>query len=582
MPTASFNAPFAGLFAALGQAKGRPEAPSDGWAALRRTLIETTAADFDYEGELAAHLSRVTTAVHSVPRRRIDLYTDTVVRHMDHAAAALLYRRDGGWVQASFRELHEQTARLAALWVRHGVQPGARIALVGAPGPGLWIPLLAAFRLGATPIVFPSGVGRGYIDRRLAAAPPDAIAVDGHHWTSADREAFAVRGPIVPVQAPSGVVADAGQSVHGYAPDAPIVEVHGGFAPEPEQAVPVPAAALWTRLATDATFVLPLRPGSTIAAPGLEPSRHPLLFLATLFAGATWVQASIDDLVAEPIRLDIAGVSVRCRDAVISGKLTPKGWARWFKDPSEPYEWSAWRQFEATLAAVTPAPMGQNILFSPTLGGAALFSPPTPSVDLDVLFTPGLDWVLEEPATPGQATEAPAGVLAIQGVSAASTGRIVLSDTGGSYLFSGSMLGGRNATALPVRELSALAGTHPVVDAAVVLSTPDPQLLNAVTTTLLVFVDPARDPRPVAPLLEAALKETIRRDMGAAYLPDRIVAAPLTPRRIEGAVDVQWCRFQLQTGGLRKMTNSETYRLTSLLRRWGETASGSVPRKDSN
>ena len=566
----SSESPLSSVVRALRAVAGGPTTHPEQWTELRRVISQTANEQFDYAAALTAHLGLTTVAVRSVPSRRINLYADLVIRHLDHQCAAI-HRRSRRWVEISFRELHEETARLATLWARAGMGYGARIALAIPPGPLLWVAVLACMRLGATAVLFPPGVGRGFVDRRLSASPPDAIAVDTDHWRAGDCESFAEHCGLIPARAPTGVVANLGGRSHGYEPDDPVVAVYGGFAPEPEQSVILSASTLWTRLATDAALILPVHPGAKVAALGMEPTRHPLLFATVLFGGGTWVEASIEALIEDPLRLDVVGVGVACRDAVLRDGLVPRGWNSWFKDPSEPYEWQAWRNFESILRAATANPVGQNLVFSSALGGTVLFSPPLPTVDLDVVPSPGLDWVLEEPAAPGQVTEARAGVLAVRegAQPAEATGRIVLSDPGVAYLYSGSLLQGRNATALPVRELSALLRSHPVVDDAVILSGPSGALLNGVSVTAVVFVDPARDPGPVAPLITETLNELIRRQMGEAYLPDRIVAVPLTPRRVDGAVDAEWCRFQLQTGGLAKMANSEVHRLTSLLRRWG-------------
>jgi len=559
------------LAQAIANTKLAPAAAPERWTTLRRCLRATASGDIDYDAALAQHWKRGAIPVRSEPGRRIDLYADTIARHLELGTPAAIFRKDGKWHSASFLEMHEASGRLATLWVRSGVGPGVRVAIIAPPGPVLWVAMLTCLRLGATAVVFPPDVGQGYISRRLAANPPDAMAVDLSCWTQVDVESFAAHGPTLPAFASPGVVSGRGRGSFGYASDDVVAEVHGGYAPEPGTAVGLTARAAWVRLATDAKLTFSILPGVSFAACGLEPSRHALLFLTALFGGGTWVQASVGDLESDPIRLDIVGVGVSCRDAVIDGRLRPVGWRRWFKDPSEVYDWSSWRSFESVLKATTSGSVGQNILYSSTLCGAALFSPPMPTVDLDVLPTPGIDWVLEEPSAPGQVTEARAGVLAVRDsvYTSEAIGRAVLSDLGVAYLFSGSLLGGSNATAVPAEELSALLRTHPLVDEAAVFCGPSGVMLNAVTTTFVVFVDPARNPDPVASVLDEALRQMVLRDMGEVYLPDRIVAVPLTPRRHDGVVDIEWCRFQLQTGGLKKMVQSDIYRLTSLLRRWG-------------
>lgn len=542
----------------LGSAWARSDLP-----ATRELLRSTYAAPEAYDRALMDHLNATGLQLRSQVRR-IDLFGDLVGRHLAQPRAFVFaHASEETWRELSYRELDEETARLATSWLRKGLQAGARLALLTPPGPKTWLALLTALRLGVTPVVFPFGAGRGYIRRRLLAHRPAAVATGEEVAAALDIDLLEV-----PVRAPPGLPPTGGLS-HRFEALAPALEVHSGFQPAVDGGVSISAGQLASRLGTDAFLTFQLRAGMRMAAPGLEPSRHQTLPLACLFAGATWVEASGTLLEERPTPVELMGVSTDLRDRVLEHRVKPKGWRRWFKDPSEPHDWSAWRAFENALPKET---RGQNVVYASALGGALLSSPPTEGLNLEVLPSPGLPWVLEEPGVPGQPTESPSGVLALsEGQLGVSTlGRFLLSDAGDSYMYSGSLLPGPRGTDLPAVEIESVAEGHPIVDAAVLLVNPDPGRFNAVTSTLLLFVDPAREPEPVAPHLARTVEDMIRRDMGFRYVPDRVVAHPLTPRYLEsGLIDREWCRFQQQTGGLTRRRRSEIHRLTSLLRRWG-------------
>lgn len=532
-------------------------------SALRELLSFTYESSETYSRALIDHLNGAGLQLRSQVRR-IDLYGDLVGRHLSQPRAFVFARRaQEGWRELSYAELDEEAGRLATAWLRRGLEAGARVALLTPPGPTSWLPLLTAFRLGMTPVIFPPGAGRGYQRRRLLAFPPAAVV--GDEETAA---ALNIEVPRVPASAPPGLPLAGGLS-HRFEAAAPALEVHSGFQPDVENGVFVSAGQLAARLGTDALLTFQLRSGTRMTAPGLEPSRHQTLPLVCLFAGATWIEASLELLEERSTPVEVIGVSLDLRDRVLEGRVQPKGWRRWFKDPSEPHDWNAWRAFEDRMPETT---RGQNVIYASALGGALLSSTPRKRLNLEVLPSPGLPWVLEEPGVPGQATESRSGVLALSDASidASATGRFLLSDVGDGYMYSGSLQPGPCGTTLPALEIESVAEDHPIVDAAVLLVVPDSGRFNAVTSTLLAFVDPAREPEPAAPHLARAIEDMIRRDMGPRYVPDRIVAHPLTPRYLDsGLVDREWCRFQQQTGGFARRRRSEIYRLTSLLRRWG-------------
>lgn len=519
-----------------------------------------------FEAELLPSLTRAGIPLRGALGRRVDPYAELVGRHLDCPTPALVFpARGGGWREASFRELHAETARLVTLWRRVGVRAGHRIAVPARADPIGLVPLLTALRLGATAVCLTGPGGTPALERlRLEAARPDFSALPETAWDEV---------PTLPAQAHPGTIAEEGMGTAQFEADAPCLELwDAGFTPgEP---VFVPARQLLVRLAADTLIAVQPQPGWRMAAPGVEPNRHfPVLPLLALFSRATWVSCDLATLIEHPLDLHWVGVDASTRDAVLDGTLPTRGWRRWWRDPSEPLDWATLQRLSALLAGQNV--LGQNLHFSSGLGGSLLFGPPELAPALEVFPSPGLPYGLEEPGAPGQLTENPTGVLAgrdgLFGLGA--SGRSLVSAVGSSFVFAGSALPGRFATAFPVHDVVRVAKSHPSIEEAVVVVSPLPGVLNGTRVDLIGFVDPSRDPDPVADLLAAALFERLEHEIGPTARPDRALAFPLWPRRTEtGEIDLEWCRFQLSTGGLRAKSRDPIFRLGAMLRRWADQA----------
>lgn len=558
----------------VGSTAGYLDRMAEGWGrwsksrgGFREALEASWSEPEAFAAALPYHLERRGLPLLESPgARRQDVYGSLVTRHLARRGVALIHpARPTGWTEVGYADLHATTARLAVLWLREGVRPGAQITLVLPPGPSLLVGLLTALRLGLTPSVL-LPLGRGFVSRRLAIRPPEFIA-----HRPEDANLVGATAIPLPVTSATSVLTERSGPSATYPSEAPVLEVFSPFSMD-LQPVTLTAGQLLFRLGVDAALTLRPRPGDRIAAPLCDPLQHqPLLPLMVLFAGATYVEAPLSRLVAEPLEIHLVGVNSEVRDRVARGEISPLGWRRWFKSPAEPFAWEAWRSFGENLAR--RGILGQNLLLAPGFGGALLFSPPTAEPHLEVLPAPGLSWMLAEPGAFRQETAARAGVLAPRAPTddvLGTFGAFLIGDAGDNFLFSGSFLAGRAGTTYPAREVSAVVSRgHPAVDGAAAIIQPDASTLNGARVTMVLFTHPLQDPSSVLDALARTVRRVIEQDMGSAFLPDRVLAFPIAPRWAGPfEVDLEWCRFQLLTGALEARSRNEIFRLTSLLRRW--------------
>jgi hypothetical protein len=275
-----------------------------------------------------------------------------------------------------------------------------------------------------------------------------------------------------------------------------------------------------------------------------------------------------DDDLLRSLRLSTVGVTHRVRDRIMQDDVRMAGWRRWFKNPAAPYDWGSWSSFSAKAKAAHLE--GQNVLVSASYGGALLFSPPTLEPGLEVLPAPGIPWMLAESLTSPNPTSSDSGVLVSTEPDApeAAVGRFLLGDLGHGMFLAGSADEGKAGTTYPAEEVVAVAERHPAVDGASVVVNRGVRTLNSARIVLLLFVDPASDPRPSQGRLIQEVEESLRVEMGQDNLPDQLRVYPLAPRLTEdGGLDHDWCRWQFLTGQLQMKASDELFRLTSLARR---------------
>lgn len=508
-------------------------------------------------------------SIASRPDFSTSFYQDLVTRHLGRGAQALVYRDPiAGWQELSYEDLHEQSARLAATWITAGVTPGQRVALVMPVGGPLALCMLTALRLGLVTVYLPP-VGRSFVQQRLQAAAPDRLVLTSGYaaWLGVAQEMTLPDAP-----AP-GAVPQLGLPPHGYAPTDPALEVFPLFGPASVSPISRGAQPLLMRLATDAELVLGLRNSDRVLAPDLDPRQYqPALLLTTLFAGACFVQAGAraleDEALAARLRPTVVGVNPALRERILEGVVSTSGWRRWFKNPTDVYDWQRWETFAKRMTGT--GVWGQNLVVSAAYGGSILFGPPQPEPRLDVLPSPGMAWSLAESTLGRTVSSSDSGVLICDEPDAAeqTVGRFVMGDSGPTLFAAGSADEGRGGTTYPIEEIVAAAELHPAVDCASVVVNRAVRLMNDARIVLLIFVDPSRDPRSTTGKLVDEIQELLRIEMGERLAPDQLRVYPLCPKRTEDdATDHNWCRWQFLTGELQLKADDELFRLMSMARR---------------
>ena len=537
-----------------------------------RPLLEDAAANPDqFEFSVQNYISTYDTPLRSEPGRHYDMYSDLVLRHLSTEHPVL--RKQVGRTCSEFTRanIHEASGRLATLW-RRVVHEGTRVALVARDDLLIIIALVTGFRLGLR-MSFVPHLGKSFVENRLRLLEPEAVVFDDHSLLNAQARR---QWPSLPIRAPLSTPR-AVERTFAYKPDDVVLDVISTFSSD-LRVVSLTSRQLHSRLAVDTALILGLHPGHCFASLDAVPIQNtPVLQLAVLFGGATWVSLLDTSVLRDSApKLHHVVMSAEARDEVLRGDWSPQGWHRWFKNPSEPYEWSPWKDFGYILASKNC--LGQNLLVSASHGGCLLFSQASDDPGLRVQPSPGLSWMLEEPGMPGQPTLSGTGVLTLSRLGAtpvpcppSQIGNFLLSDMKGHFLFSGYLRAGRYGLALPNKELSASIRSLPAVDDAVVITNPISGLLNGFRSSLVVFVDPASDPQPVSERLRSIIKSKAMVELGSQHLPDQILIYPLTPRRDNsGEVDLAWCTWQLQSGGFETKLRKDSHRLISLLRRWTE------------
>ncbi len=152
------------------------DAPGDFWSAF------LTFADVRFAGSLQPALvdpDRMPGAKW-FPNVRLN-YAENLLRRRDEAPALVFWNERGRQSVVTFRELYEQTARLARRLQEWGVQPGDRVAALLPNMPQAIVILLAAASLGATFSSCSPDFGvSGIVDRFGQIAPKVLFVADGY------------------------------------------------------------------------------------------------------------------------------------------------------------------------------------------------------------------------------------------------------------------------------------------------------------------------------------------------------------------------------------------------------------------
>jgi hypothetical protein len=240
----------------------------------------------------------------------------------------------------------------------------------------------------------------------------------------------------------------------------------------------------------------------------------------------------------------------------------------WLRDAAEPLDWERWDSLSAQLAA--RGCLGMNLVLNAAFGGSLLFSPPRLRPDLiAVLPAPGQPWQLADLLGSGQPSHEDHGLYSALGEDSLkeTCGAFLLSRSRGGYLLAGSPRPNVRGQTYPLLEVVTVVEAQPAVRGASVVLSPASRPLQPTRVSLLVFVDPSREPSQVASELQPELEQRLDLELGTRYRPHAMYFYPLTPRRTaEGGVDHDWCRWQFISGTLDRKSQDELFRLLAHVR----------------
>jgi hypothetical protein len=300
----------------------------------------------------------------------------------------------------------------------------------------------------------------------------------------------------------------------------------------------------------DGVWLLGLDGGQSVAAPGFcETQEKVPLVLATLAAGGTWLESSLESSCSDPgpllDRAPVLGVHDRLRDL-----LPPRRLRRWFRNPAAEPAHDQWARF----ATAQDQSLGMNLFTSTAAGGAIVYSTwrRTPGLN-QVLLAPGRPWRLAAAGLRTADALGASGVLACADdeLTAEAIGRPVLARLDGEYVWVTCLDAHRRGQRLPAQEICAAVARTAVWRAALV-DYPKGDGGLASGAALVVFVRPDGEPPG-----RRDLEDAIAVDLGAEFLPDRIDLFSVPSRTSkDGTLDGVWCRAQY-VGGLLPLKERE-------------------------
>jgi hypothetical protein len=504
-----------------------------------------------------------------------DLFYEFGERHAVAARAALRdYSPSAGFQDVCYTTIVQRAQRVAAAWAALGVGPGSTVCVVLEPSAAYVICMLAAWCCGAAVTIVPPD-GPSFVRQALAAAgvvpkpkpgvPPVVFVAAGataRPWLLQFEPACLLTWEARPGQAPY-------PSPHRFAADAIAARLFSPLGVAWAQPVELSAEQLYLSALRDGLMLMQILPGEAIAAPGFSDLHYkPALLLMALACGATWVQFDMQELGdGSPLlggKIDVLGITTDTRALLLSNpRLGQARLRRWFRNPAEEAEVTAWDPLHKALAPLGIASM--NYFTNAAAGGSILFSGwSVRAGGAGVWLTPGLPCELAEPngtgmppladvamLVPGKFPERTPGIQ--RGLPEQAIGRIVLcTHPKAEDVFVGNLGSHRSGTVLPELQLEeVLKSRFPdEVRAAVLVALPMHSGSGRPLAALLVFLWPS-----ATPITSTELSDHLRSELGAERTPDRVEVFSLNPKLVDPkltppVVDRASCRAQYISGSL--------------------------------
>ena len=500
----------------------------------------------------------------SIPYKNYDFYHDIIIRNQQNNATAFCwYDSTSGWHKISYSELGALVRKKAVTWIKSGVQPGDKLCIVYPLGIKLVISMLAAFKIGLIISILPP-LGKKFIKTRIENLSPDHIESD---------EIF--RPMLKPWESmilPEFISTKNSKANNENSYSYPSGTVMGlcfypsSSTPHIPRELTCDAAYLYPM--RDGLLALGLRPGQIVAAPGFHfLETYPGLILSALLNGVTFLHIEPNDIKIKPELLTdhpvrSMGISTRIRDILVKNPITiDKPWNRWFRNPSESFDINQWQHFIKTLKIEDVSAV--NLKWDAALGGCSLFSAKIKGkAHLRILPSAGISWSLMDPAGSGQESFTDYGVFSVapagQETEDKTTTSSIITRNGNEWLFTGSNVTGRYGRHYPVEEVLETIQDIPNCSLCSMSKLPAPQMAGDYIFVLLVFtgntagVDEAK--------IVKEIRNTLVRDLGEEFLPDKILFYPLYPRQnTDKKIDHEWCHSQFVTGGFLRKSKDEIY-----------------------
>ena len=545
----------------------RSGSATDAW--VRSWLPATCAAPERFVEALYGHVMAHRRGMKSRLGRAYDLYHDCVVANLEVRTPALFARpRDGApYEEISYGTLHDRCTLLAAAWKRLGVERGQSVCVALPVGVEYAVSILTGLRMGLV-ITTLEPHGPTFVRSRLEVLSPD--------WTATnERLRGTLRLPPAHLLPVVGVSDTGAPPMSSHTPDDVVFSLFSPFG-EGDAPVEVTAGALHASLLRDGLVVLGLETSDVLAAPAFDPMQAaPHLLLVALAAGACYAEISPADLESDPrlaarARLSVLGVGRDLRERMLARGADWLGATGrvWFKNLTDVLEVDRWEAL-ARLLSSKKLP-GLNLFVNAATGGIELFSPraAAPSC-LRAWPVPGRSFQLSEVAAGAVPALNDTGVYTVMDGKAPAElplPRFLLARQGDGYFFAGALDVGQDAQTYPRAEVARVAAQLPAVRHATVVLGPG-RWMNDARTVLIVFTDDARGPDGLLalPVTIPEIRARVAREMGARFVPERIIIYPLRPRLVNGAVDDGWCRSQYLSGTLDAKARSEMFILLSRL-----------------
>lgn len=492
--------------------------------------------------------------------RNIELYHDAIARHAPGGGTALsVLDARGEFRHLTFGELDAAATACAAAWSRDGLEPGAVLAMALPLGLDWLVGFAAALRLGLT-VSCLGPMGPDALCRRVLALEAQRILVEP--------------GALLPPSLASKALSvSRSGAAHAPPPRAYTPEQALGllFSPLRGHLKPTALSAQTALLSAlrDARFAYRINEQSGLATPDLPLAQHqPAVILATLLAGARFVELPVSVIVEKPALLaqpfiTTIGVAPSLRDALRRAPVGALPAVRdWWRSVDEPLDWEAWRDFIAKNA-LAQLPVS-NLLVDAASGGAELVSVRRPgSTHAFVVPAPGTPFTLTDLSTKTPTLDR-VGVCSV-GVkpNPKHPGWYLLAKRASEYLYGGSVAPRRAGRIFPEEDVVECATKVPGVENACVVSVAVTEPGPRFRFVLIVFA-PLLESDPA--LLERAVERAVHSRLGADFMPDRVLVSPLSARQKNQKLDQDWCRRQYSAGFLERKATLAVFRRLSALR----------------